>query len=387
VHSRNQIVTSLFNWRTLLSIATSIALLGLIIGLLAVSGHEVDLHTLKQAILQMPAWLLLAYLLLQLIGAMFRALRYRLLIIAAGETRSLPFRHIFLVTMVRNMVVDMLPARLGELLFIVMLNRGYRIRADACVSSLSLSILLDIAILVPVLLVLAIMPMAGAGLHERLLPTALLVVVLLGVALVALYPGLRLFNRLLQAMLPRRQPGWLSWLVSFAAQLQDAFERTRSARVLGRSLLLTAGVRICKYAGLYCLFLAVTGSVLPVLSDLSPREVLIMLIASEATASMPLPTFMSFGSYEAGGLATLTLLGYPPDASAIAILAMHVASQSIDYLVGGTALVLFYFTLPVVSTTTGASSTSIANRRWWRIAAALLIAAAILLLGWELARF
>jgi uncharacterized membrane protein YbhN (UPF0104 family) len=210
---------------------------------------------------------------------------------------------------------------------------------------------------------------------------------LLGGALVALYPGLRLFNRLLQAIVPQRQPGWLSWLVGFSTHLQDAFERTRRARVLGRSLLLTAAVRICKYAGLYCLFLAVTGSVLPVLADLAPREVLTMLIASEATASLPLPTFMSFGSYEAGGLATLTLLGYPPDASAIAILAMHVASQSIDYLIGGAALVLFYFTLPAGSSGSAGRTSGIAGSRWARIAAALLIAAAIILLGWELARF
>ncbi|HBE92897.1 MAG TPA: hypothetical protein DDW55_10340, partial [Gammaproteobacteria bacterium] len=86
----------------------------------------------------MPLSLLWAYLGIQLVGTVFRALRYQLLIRAAGEPNVPHFGHMYLVTMIRNMVVDMLPARLGELLFIAMLNRGYNVRANACISSLSL---------------------------------------------------------------------------------------------------------------------------------------------------------------------------------------------------------------------------------------------------------
>lgn len=373
-----QILAALFNWRMLLSVATSLALIGLFLGIVAASGHTVNLETLSGAIRNMPASLLWAYLGIQLIGTVFRAQRYQLLIRAAGETNVPHFGHMYLVTMIRNMVVDMLPARLGELLFIAMLNRGYNVRANACISSLSLSIVLDVAILVPVLLLLSAIPLANAAMQQGMLPIALVVVLAVGVVLALMFPVLTFVTSMLKKWSEAKTSVWLQKFAGFVSEVHDAFEETRRHRILGRALLLTAGVRIAKYSALYCLFVAVTTPTMASLQSLAPWEVLSTLISSEAMASVPLPTFMSFGSYEAGGLMALTMLGYPAIDSAIALLAMHISSQSIDYFLGGVGIILFYFTASNIRMTSITASAP--NRPWLTLASLLAVAGALALL-------
>ena len=73
---------------------------------------------------------------------------------------------------------------------------------------------------------------------------------------------------------------------------------------------------------------------------------LVALIAAEGAASLPVPTFLSFGSYEAGGLAALTALGFPAGDSLVAMTAMHLLSQVVDYSLGGLAFLVFSWCAP-----------------------------------------
>ena len=104
------------------------------------------------------------FILLSLVGIWLRSIRYRILIKAAlaPEDRvesQLPGRKtMFLITAVRSMVVDLLPARLGEIIYVVLLKRYTQTRVPAGLSSLLFAMLLDIAVLAPItiLIVLAI---------------------------------------------------------------------------------------------------------------------------------------------------------------------------------------------------------------------------------------
>ncbi|MGB5984751.1 MAG: hypothetical protein WBG37_05545, partial [Desulfobacterales bacterium] len=75
--------------------------------------------------------------------------------------------------------------------------------------------------------------------------------------------------------------------------------------------------------------------------DQSAGTVLTALLSAEGAASLPLPAFMGFGTYEAGGTAALTLLGLSAAVALAIMLALHVLSQIIDYTLGATAAVLF----------------------------------------------
>ena len=63
-----------------------------------------------------------------LLRSLLQTGRYRLLLEHSGPERP-GFLPVFLVTMSRNMFIDLLPARLGELSFVAMLNRGCRVSA------------------------------------------------------------------------------------------------------------------------------------------------------------------------------------------------------------------------------------------------------------------
>ena len=100
------------------------------------------------------------------------------------------------------------------------------------------------------------------------------------------------------------------------------------------SILLSLGLRLSKYAGLYALFLAVTRSNFGQFARAPVREVVAALIAGEATASLPVPSFMSFGTYETGGLATFVGFGFPAAQAVLVLLALHLVSQAVDYSLG-----------------------------------------------------
>ena len=99
-------------------------------------------------------------------------------------------------------------------------------------------------------------------------------------------------------------------------------------------------MRVAKYLGFYTLFAGVAAVAFPQL-DTHPVHALIALISAEAGASMPLPSFMGFGSYEAAGMLAMMALGADRAASLLIMLSLHVLSQIIDYALGGVALITF----------------------------------------------
>ena len=99
----------------LFSGSVSVMMLSLLMGLVASGGQKVGVGTLLDALKHLSLSLLGLYVVTQFGQAFFRALRYQLLLRRGGETQLPPFRHLFLVTIARNMLVDMFPARAGEL--------------------------------------------------------------------------------------------------------------------------------------------------------------------------------------------------------------------------------------------------------------------------------
>ena len=79
----------------------------------------------------------------QLLVIFLRALRYQVIFRAQLALERPSFRQLVFVTGVRNMVVDLLPARLGELVFVLMLNRGCRVPVARGLAVLTISLVAD----------------------------------------------------------------------------------------------------------------------------------------------------------------------------------------------------------------------------------------------------
>ncbi len=114
-------------------------------------------------------------------------------------------------------------------------------------------------------------------------------------------------------------------LLAFATNVIGPIDETRRSKVLVPVALLSAGVRAGKYLGMVLLFWAVVRPNFPALSGAALPDVVTAIIAAEGAASMPLPTFMSFGTYEASGTAVLTRLGFSGAQSLVTMLAIQSA--------------------------------------------------------------
>jgi Tol biopolymer transport system component len=347
--------------RLALSAAISALVLGALLALGASSAREVNLARVMELVtgLSILAWL--TYLVLQVVGAVIRAARFRLLV-AVAEPPTLPGRwHFLLVTFARNMAVDLLPARSGELLYVALLNRGFRVPSEICLSSLATSTLLDVAVLVVVVVA------GGAFLADTgplqdfpLLVMGIAVVVITVIGWAVLFPGSRMVATLVRRMLTGRPDGAGARLAGWLERLSRSIHATAARGVLVRAVALTVGVRVVKYSALMALLMAVLGQQPETAGAIAPELLLAALIAAELAASLPLPTLLSFGTYEAGGAMVLAALGMPLADAALTLFAVHIASQTIDYLLGGGALVLLR--------PTGAAETTAGSRlRWSRL--------------------
>jgi uncharacterized protein (TIRG00374 family) len=281
------------------------------------------------------------YLVCQIGQTLLRAIRYGVLLRAAGERDVPNLFHLTLVTMTRNMFVDLVPARAGELIYIGLLNRGYKLSGQSCLSSLAISFVFDFIALGFVFLGLLAAHLLRAAWNPLIaVAAALFLIVPFGV-LYALYAAPRPLLKFAKRIAGEKPSRWLEKIIAFGERVTDAMETTRRSGSFGKTLVLSVGVRLFKYIGLFGAFRAVTINSFPEMSGASMLNVLIALLTSEAAASLPLPSFMSFGTYEAGGVAAWKLLGFAPATAAIATLSFHICSQIVDYSLGGLGLLLF----------------------------------------------
>ena len=331
-------------YRIVGSIAFSLAILALMWRW--VGSYEAQSPLSLQALwAELSLGIVSIYLFTTLSQAFFRALRYRLLI-RAHQPEDLPgVGHMYLVTLIRNMLVDMLPARLGELSYIAMLNRRYRVNAGACVASLTVSFVFDLIALMVLVVGLLCFQQFQADLVGRL-PVAVVVLTLVSLsAVICIYPLFRYVAPKASSLILEKKTGTL-WVRfgKLIVLINEALQATAKAGILlptfGYSLL----VRGFIYSGLFALFLATAHAFRQFggVHEHGAGTILTALLSAEGAASLPLPAFMGFGTYEAGGTAALTLLGFSSGNALIMMLAIHVLSQIIDYSLGAAAGVFFF---------------------------------------------
>ncbi|MBM9512968.1 lysylphosphatidylglycerol synthase domain-containing protein [Desulfogranum marinum] len=361
-------------YRVALSMGVSAVLLAILIQGSLSSISLSFLPKLLAVIAAVPFSCVALYIAASIFRTSLRAYRYRV-IVAASETHVPSFFHFFLVTASRNMFVDMLPARLGELSYVAMLNRGYAVAAPTCFSSLIISFVFDLIALTLLIVCLILVQMLGTGNFLWLVPILCLLCAVLICFYMFFLPALRLItDRLGQYVFFKKGIGQKCNL--FAKKIVVALEEAKKAAIGWRLLILSIGIRVGKYVALYALFVGVAVSFPMVQND--PAAAVIALISAEAGASLPLPVFMGFGAYEAGGTLAMVALGATKSVSLVMMLALHIVSQIVDYIFGGIALVVFFLT----ATSIAVADSVLENRFFKRAAlvAAIVLATGLLLL-------
>ncbi|MFH0954091.1 MAG: lysylphosphatidylglycerol synthase domain-containing protein, partial [Verrucomicrobiota bacterium] len=371
--------------RIIVSAAVSFSVLALIFSLISGDSGELSRTRILYAIWSVPLAAAGLYFVCQLLQAFFRAARYRVLLKGGGEKEVPAMPHLFLVSMTRNMSIDLLPARIGELSYVAMLNRGYRVSGEACVSSLGVSVLFDFLALWAVIVGVVLTPLMGKAGRGSLIGAGVLLTLLVAIGWAVLFRGVPAFSRWLGRMFGGAEEGSLTRrLVNFLDHVARSFKQVRESGVLLTTLALSAAVRVSKYLGLYILFVGVTRASWPAMASAPAWAVLAALIAAEGSASLPVPAFMSFGTYEAGGLVALTALGFSAEDSATAMMAMHIFSQAIDYTLGGLALVAFTLVAGRTGAAAAAGRAASARHSLAALAVAVLLSGSLLFFALQL---
>jgi len=304
-------------------------------GLLAYFLRGVDSNRIVGTALNASPGPFLAFLGLFGLGIAARTTRFWILL-----GRAVPFRTVLSITLIRNLLVDLLPARLGELSYVYFVTtKGKRPLEDG-VATLAIAFFLDLVALSP--LVLAALLVVGG---DTLVPpwvawTASAVLAAGGLVAV-----------LLAGPIARRLGAWLTrgaaagWKAEGAARLLAlgaSFDRAKRERLLLPALVLSVAVRLCKYGSAYCLVLSLLVPLGYSMAQLGVLRVFLGSVAAEVAASLPVHGLAGFGTYEAAWTLTLEELGYPRDHAIISGLLAHAITQGIEYVLGGAALVWIF---------------------------------------------
>jgi uncharacterized membrane protein YbhN (UPF0104 family) len=309
--------------------AAAILVSGGILGYLFAS-HGLDLRMLAELIATIHLPGVAAFLAVSLVALMLRTLRYWVLLERRANLWPLT-----LVTLVRNLFVDLVPARAGAAAsYLYLVTRRLGVPAEVAIASFAVSFILDTLALAPLLLAALVVvgaapvpPLLLAGASLVLLVGAAIALLLLPAALgvVAAAAG-RLPGRARRAALP---------LSRAAGQVRRLDRR----RVLLPALALSLALRLAKYGAYYCLLQALLVGQGHEWGSLNFLRVFLSVAGAELAASLPLPTIASLGPYEAAGAAGFAYwLGLPRDLAALAVTAFHGLSQLHDYSLGLLAL-------------------------------------------------
>ncbi len=278
---------------------------------------------------------LLIYMAVALAGAWLRAWRYKWLL----RPQPIGWGNILMVTFIRNSLIDLLPARLGSLSFIYVLNRRLNFAFEAAASTFVVAFVFDFLTLSPFLI--AALLALGLGTSAVSTPALLAVsgafFVAIGLVLWKIVPlswlFLRLFRRLLILFKAENK--------DFARIAVDKFELTiQSLMVIQKRhiffpiFILSLFIRLAKYISVYFLFFSLLRSHGFSLTDLSFWTFILGISGAEMSSALPVKGLAGFGTWESAWALTFGLMNFEPQLAIISGIGVHLLTNVFEYSLG-----------------------------------------------------
>ena len=306
--------------------------------------------------------ILLAYMALSLLGLFVRALRYRWLLKAMLAQGPVPtFSQLVVITGIRNAFVDFLPARLGEVSYLMALGR-YGVNLVSAAASFALCLALDIVVLLGITFLLFLFFVAASPLLPDVLgasdlqmaPDRLSALLLFLGVVCAVVGGLlwmapqilawvhRVAERMVCAQSRLSGFAWARFVVGGLARMSSDLRRVKESGSYGRLVFSTLVLRVAKYSSMYILLHGVLAGVAHRSDPINPFVAFVAFLSAEASATLPIGGLMGFGTYEAAWTLVFHLARIElPKELVLAIgLSIHVVTQLFAYTIGVICLLL-----------------------------------------------
>ena len=236
----------------------------------------------------------------------FRTWRYQLLLRSVGE--KIGNLTMLLTTLIRNLFSYLLPARIGSLSYIWVVNQRLGVPIESATSSFLLAFIFDLILLPPI--VLLTLPLVGRTADLPVNTLAVVSAVFLAFMIVVLRAlprildlAARLFNEIRWAAFQR-----------FGQRIKGAGRQLKSVRESGlylRLIVLSLIVRLCKYGAIYFLFYAMVKPYGYDPGGISVSRALLGVSAAGFVVATPLARLSGFVSYKGAWALSFAFFGFP----------------------------------------------------------------------------
>jgi len=326
----------------ILYLTLSLVVSGLLLGLLF---SRIEIGDLVQTLRNISRPALAAYAACALAGTWLRAWRYKRLL----EPQHVGWGPILLVTFIRNSLVDLLPARLGSLSYIYVLNKRLGVPFETATSTFILCFVLDFLTLGPFLGLAVLAAGLGSSIisGSRLLAASAAFFVLILLLLWKIIPlaawALNRGKRILRAL------GWQDKRAAGvfdkkSADVIESLRLIRAGRVGPLVFLLSFLIRLAKYLAIFLLLIALLRShgFSPAMPDF--WKTILGTSGAELTSILPIKGLAGFGTWETAWALTFQLLDFEPRLAVVSGLGIHLITNLFEYSLG--ILSLFILALP-----------------------------------------
>ena len=298
------------------------------IAILYIFFRDISINDIKKAFSNIPIIYLFLFILLYIIGAILRAIKYNVLI-----SKKLKFKDIFLITLVRNFSVDLLPARSAALIFYSYLTKKKGIPLEEGASSFIVSMFYDALALS--LLLGTMFFFVKTQMNQILIYIGLSFIFV--VSIIIIFFTDNIINLLLKIKLINEISKLKNILININEYLIE--HKKNSERIY--LFFLSFIIRFIKYISAYILFIGIvkiTGSI----QSLSMFS--FGLAGTELSSLLPIQGLGGFGTWELAFAFVFKSLGIHGNVDPrLTGLVIHITTQVWEYSIGLLAFLYISF--------------------------------------------
>jgi uncharacterized membrane protein YbhN (UPF0104 family) len=291
---------------------------------------------------------LFAFMIISLFASVLRALRYKWLL----SPSKISFGNILLVTFIRNLFVDLFPARIGSLSYVYVLNKRLKFPFEQAASTFVIAFVFDFLTLSPFLILS--MLIVGLGIisvsNITLLLIAAVFLLLMYLILQRIIPLSILFLKVYTYLLKSFRIGSKRWAEASVHKIRltiDSLEYIKNRKIQWPLFLLSLLLRLAKYGSLYFLLLSVLHSHNFALSNLSFWKTILGITGAELTGALPIKGIAGFGTWESGWALTFQLMNFEQRIAILSGIGVHLITNLFEYSLG--ILSILILTLPFLN--------------------------------------
>ncbi len=310
---------------------------GISFGFLFYLFSTISLQDVTSVIRGISVKYVIVFLFFSLLMSLCRTWRYSLILEASGYRIS--SIALFLVTLARNFFSDLLPARLGTLVYIYLVQNRLGLPFGAAAASFGLSFIFDMLSLAFLILLAALMISSTLISPVMILTGGLILLVISGSVLFFLPFFLKMAGEICLKFLPVAKR-YRQKLYKALVDTRIGVEVVREQGIFWQILFLSLGVRCYKYLGLYALLLALVIPLGYTVQSFPLPKVFLGLCSAELAASLPISGIAGFGAYEGAWTLVFKLFGYPEQIALLTSVSHHLITQIYGYSLGALALLL-----------------------------------------------